>query len=349
VPAGLIIAPTLASNASSAKPVVTDGGGPDVSSAIARRALPPEPRPPTGLVNCIRSVSCPQEQDDTPVVPFPPPYEKCLPTVGKSDAAFSKTETETRRQWDPHACCYVEYSGCSKQRSVVVPGRPLRSDDGALVTAPSVPRSDWLDPSVAMATPDEDRAQTWMDAAAAEHASVAAFARVSLELLALGAPPDLIADVHAAALDEIEHARICFALAARFGAQPSGPAPLAMPEIRAAGLADVARSALLDGFANEAAAAAEARARSEDEADPVVRAALEKIALDEERHAALGLRIAMWALERSPVEIACIVSEAIATLEGDPSEIARVVALPCVRALLPWLESRRGDDCAPVA
>jgi hypothetical protein len=114
-------------------------------------------------------------------------------------------------------------------------------------------------------------------------------------------------------------------------------------------LADVARSALLDGFANEAAAAADARARSEDEADPVVRAALEKIAVDEERHAALGMRIAMWALEQSPVEISRVVEDAIATLESDPSEIARVVALPCVRALLPWLESRRADVHAPVA
>jgi hypothetical protein len=34
-----------------------------------------------------------------------------------------------------------------------------------------------------------------------QHASVASFARFSLELLALGAPPDLVAAAHAAALD----------------------------------------------------------------------------------------------------------------------------------------------------
>ena len=47
-------------------------------------------------------------------------------------------------------------------------------------------------------------------------AEIASFARTSLDLLALGAPADLVAETHRAALDEIEHARIAYALASAF-------------------------------------------------------------------------------------------------------------------------------------
>jgi len=106
---------------------------------------------------------------------------------------------------------------------------------------------------------------------------------------------------------------------------------------------------MLDGFANEAAAAAEARDRAEQESDPVVRDVLERIAGDEERHAALGLKMAMWALAKSPEQIIPVVRTVIRVLADDPSEVARTTALPCVRALLPWLESQRADGRVPVA
>jgi hypothetical protein len=47
-----------------------------------------------------------------------------------------------------------------------------------------------------------------------------------LELLALGAPAELVEKAHVAALDEIEHARICFALASAYGGERYGPGPL---------------------------------------------------------------------------------------------------------------------------
>ena len=58
-------------------------------------------------------------------------------------------------------------------------------------------------------------AMHWEAAATAEHASVAAFARHSMQLMALAAPMQLIRDAHEAALDEIRHARLSFALASR--------------------------------------------------------------------------------------------------------------------------------------
>src|SRR4051812_39178148 len=66
----------------------------------------------------------------------------------------------------------------------------------------------------------------WTRAAQMEHASVAAFSRFSLQLLAVGAPPSLLQDAHRAALDEITHAELCFSLATSYAGHGIGPGPL---------------------------------------------------------------------------------------------------------------------------
>jgi hypothetical protein len=337
----LIVAPMVASGVASAK-LPGDGGGVDAAtSTAAHLPLPAEPRQPANQSNCLRKVDCRPEDDDPQPMSYPSPWEKCPPKTGKNDAQFSVQESKTRREWDPHACCYVEFTGCTK-RPTVVPGRPLRGEDGAIVTAEPADRSDWL-ADFPSTQPDEERARAWLAEAATEHASVAAFSRISLELLALGAPPDLVAKAHRAAMDEIEHARACYALAARFG-MARGPAPLAVPAMGPIDRARFAKSAILDGFANEAAAAQLARDRAEAERDPVVRAVLERIASDEERHAAFGLEMARWALAGTDL---APLREALDELERDTSEIARAVVVPCVRALLVSLESPREGVPAP--
>ena len=47
------------------------------------------------------------------------------------------------------------------------------------------------------------KAQAWRLSGLAEHSSVAAFARAALELMAVGAPAELVADAHQAAIDEV--------------------------------------------------------------------------------------------------------------------------------------------------
>ena len=47
------------------------------------------------------------------------------------------------------------------------------------------------------------KAQAWRLSGLAEHSSVAAFARAALELMAVGAPAELGADAHQAAIDEV--------------------------------------------------------------------------------------------------------------------------------------------------
>jgi hypothetical protein len=69
-------------------------------------------------------------------------------------------------------------------------------------------------------------ARHWKRAAAAEHASIAAFSRHSLQLMALGAPRRLVQQTHEAALDEIRHAQMAYTLASVYGGADVGPGPL---------------------------------------------------------------------------------------------------------------------------
>jgi len=55
-----------------------------------------------------------------------------------------------------------------------------------------------------------------------EHASIAAFARFSLQLLSLGAPAGLIDDCTRALGDETAHARLCFQLASAYAGRAIG-------------------------------------------------------------------------------------------------------------------------------
>jgi len=141
-------------------------------------------------------------------------------------------------------------------------------------------------------------AREWARAAQFEHASIASFNRFSLELLALGAAGDLVRAANQAALDEVEHARLSFAVASAYagaGIGP-GPLPLAMLDLSGVELARVARETALDGCVNETLAAAEAEAAHHSARAPVVRAVLARVAADEARHAALACQFVRWAI-----------------------------------------------------
>lgn len=151
-----------------------------------------------------------------------------------------------------------------------------------------------------------------------EHASVAAFARFSLELLALGAPAELLRDTQQALGDEIRHAEICFGLAAAYSGRQQRPGPLAMdgalttPELRS-----VFETAFLEACIGETLAAIEVEAALSQARDPEVVAALRGIAADERRHAELGWRFIRWALEAaSPEERAELTAGMLASVHA---------------------------------
>ena len=94
-------------------------------------------------------------------------------------------------------------------------GRQLRRL-GRVLLPRVVSGSTWAHTKVSveaeMPIPREVAAQ-WRENGRTEHASVAAFARLTLDLMALGAPPHLIASSNTDGLDEIRHTELCFSLA----------------------------------------------------------------------------------------------------------------------------------------
>lgn len=164
-------------------------------------------------------------------------------------------------------------------------------------------RDDWRDlKSRCDALPDAARraiAQHWTRAAQMEHASVAAFSRFSLQLLAVGAPPSLLEDAHRAALDEIKHAELCFSLASIYAGQSIGPGPLPVDDRALTGwdLQSVALGTVEEGCVGETIAALEAQAAAELAQDEAVRAVQLRIHDDEARHAELAWRFVRWAVQ----------------------------------------------------
>jgi hypothetical protein len=139
-----------------------------------------------------------------------------------------------------------------------------------------------------------DAAAFWAEAARLEHASVASFARFSLQLLALGAPAELLRDTHAAALDEIEHAKLAFAVASGLSGEAIGPGPLVEATAPiSTDVGDIVRALVIEGCVGETLGALEAKAQLEG-ARGLARAALERIGPDEARHAELAWRSLAW-------------------------------------------------------
>lgn len=252
--------------------------------------------------------------------------------------------------------CQTE--GCAIGRPLLVDGRPR--------TAAEVTRADWLlaevSPDTALPLPLRAALAAHFRAVAAlEHASVGSFARFSLELLALGAPPDLLLAANAAAADEVAHAQLAYALASAYGGAPVGPGRLSMAGVvPSTDPRAITRALVLEACAGETVGAAEARALAERVQDPVLAAAYGRIAEDEERHAVLGFRALAFLLERGEDDLRGLVlealEEAIVTLGANPGESVLVsedhglpssealgtlrrrvlhdVVAPCVRALV---------------
>lgn len=197
-------------------------------------------------------------------------------------------------------------------------GRPFTVAD-EIRTAPVAHRRDWVGPAdIDLAGLDaamrSKLVRHFLAMAAGEHASVASFHRVALELLHLGAPPQLMLDTHQAASDEIRHAQVAFGLAERFSGQAHGPGPL---DVRGALDVDLSPQGVMCRLVDEACvgetiSALWLREASQRTADPALTAMLGGIAQDEETHAALGWRTLRWLLGQHPE----LRSEARQRIEG---------------------------------
>ncbi len=206
-------------------------------------------------------------------------------------------------------CCYEYWSGSCCGRPFLVEGEARQ--------ASVVERGDWC----AAATCDAldlpgyvSRwvADAWLADARLEHASIAAFARFTLQLLALGAPPDLIASSQQAATDELVHARACFALASRYAGVSLGPGPLAVERVLDAdSIEEIAIAATLEGCVGETVAAMLAEEQLRVARDPEAIQALRRIAVDEAAHAELSWRFVAWAIQKGGNSVRTAVAHAM--------------------------------------
>lgn len=234
-------------------------------------------------------------------------------------------------------------------------GRPYRDED-EIVTAPPARRADWsggdIQPDVTGLSSEERRAQAarFRRQALLEHASIASFARVALALMTAGAPPELVAGTHRAALDEVEHARACFALAGAFSGEAEGPGrfPIHPFALIDGDLAKLAADTMRDGCIEETLSTIEAAEALAEASDPAVRAVLARIVADEAGHAELAFRTVLWAISAGGAPVVEAVTSVIADAQratrepGSRRAFAEVV-LPAARALLGLLPNADGQ------
>lgn len=200
-------------------------------------------------------------------------------------------------------CAFDDYAGAwTCQYLSCIFGRPLVIE-GALRVAKASPGGEWLiQVDVAHDLSTECVAKLgayWADVAALEHASVASFARFTLELLAVGGPPDLVADTQRAALDEVEHAQLAWSLASAYLGRQVGPGPLRVDDVAPARSIELMVASLVrEGCVGETLGAAEAELMAEAAGQSGLGRALRKVAGDEQRHAALAWRTLQWLITR---------------------------------------------------
>lgn len=164
----------------------------------------------------------------------------------------------------------------------------------------------------------------WARDAQFEHASIASFGRFALELLAVGAPAELIERAHRAAIDEVGHARSCFSLASLYAGRALGPGPLPLDMsafASAPDLAGMARDTVLEGCVNETLAAIEAQTARTLAEPEAVRDVLRLIESQESEHASLAFAFVSWASSIGGPKVRDAVRSAFA-LAGEQVRVA---------------------------
>jgi hypothetical protein len=200
---------------------------------------------------------------------------------------------------DGSACCYEIRYDC-----FVYVGRAFLSEEG-LVRATHRRGAGWMfgpapDVSSLSSATRRALAAAWVKDGLFEHASVGTFSRFALQLLALGAPAELLHETLAAARDEVRHAELCFALASAYAGEPLEPdaLPVPTPLPLDARLVDMVVETVIEGCIGETLAAAQAMDQLAVARDPAVRHSLESTLEDETRHAELAWKVVAWALEK---------------------------------------------------
>jgi len=231
--------------------------------------------------------------------------EECL---DKLDEHLADVES------DPALCdesySYAECRQATKRRlrcripsrSQPVDGRPLLHDGHAVLPAITTGNA-WSERALEVGPIDPaaatQAAAHWLEVARTEHASIAVFSSVSLELMSMGAPPHLLEGCHRAAADEIRHACLALDVARSLGDTSWDLGALPEVPTKTPTLQEIAIGALLEGCIGEGTAAARAHITADRARGPIAEV-LRTIARDETRHASLAWATVRWALQRDP-------------------------------------------------
>jgi bacterioferritin (cytochrome b1) len=198
-------------------------------------------------------------------------------------------------------------------------GRPLL-DDGEARVAPLECSSDWVPvlpqlDEVGLCQRDLDRViEYWRSVTQLEHSSVASFARFTLQMMSVGAPAELLAEIQRAAADEVKHAQSAAEILSALSGAPLSPGALSIVDMSL----ETSRVALIESLILEAcvgetlgvAEITEALKRCDQE---LVRAHLQRVLEDETRHAGLAWSSLRWLIESAPrdeqAHLVCVTQE----------------------------------------
>ncbi len=176
-------------------------------------------------------------------------------------------------------------------------GRPFLVAGQARVAALSEGGGTWHT-QVAECTSDPQLAEYWQRIAELEHASVASFARFIDQLLALGAPPQLLSQARAALADEVRHTKLCLQMSQRFGGgQSPGRFDLRGAQMGPVGRVSVACQLFDEACLGETIGVCHAHESYRMARDPESREVYRQIAGDEQRHAQLAWQTFKWLVD----------------------------------------------------
>lgn len=142
----------------------------------------------------------------------------------------------------------------------------------------------------------------WIAIAKLEHSSVASFSRLTLELMALGAPADLLLDTQRATMDEINHAQSALEIVSALHQKPMQFTPFPSAGISVRSERDsILRSCVQEACLGETLGVIEAEGELElmrnANAPNTLIKRLSTVLADESRHAALAWRTLQWLIE----------------------------------------------------
>ncbi len=181
-------------------------------------------------------------------------------------------------------------------------GTPLEPEHHRLMRRRLTPIV-WADTTAAELSPAERSrlAETWTRRSAAEYLAVSTFAVLAIDLVAAGAPADVLSLCMRAGIDEVRHAELCLRMIEIYSGKRLQPPPgmSSLPDDpERPKLHQALANTLLVSCVSETYATTVLTATRDLTKDPVAHAVLTSIYSDEVMHARLGWSYLRYALER---------------------------------------------------